>query len=245
MMKRNYRQIASKGLKTRVMEQHPLLRSHLPRTVWFSIDSLKRMLREYPTVFVKPDKGGGGAGIVRIRERSGNYEVCFRQVCRTLEGATLPFTVEKLLSPGRKYLLQQGIDLATVQSRPFDIRVLLQKPNRWTVSGMVAKVAGKGQFLTNHSQGGRPLQLEQALKKVDLPKKPERLKRVLERVSLLAAEVLEARFPGIKELGIDVGLDQQGKLWIFEVNTRPRFQMFRKIGRPEIYRRILMVHRRL
>ena len=33
--------------------------------------------------------------------------------------------------------------------------------------------------------------------------------------------ILEARFPGIGELGFDYGLDHEGKIWILEVNTRP------------------------
>lgn len=34
--------------------------------------------------------------------------------------------------------------------------------------------------------------------------------------------VLERRFPGIGQLGFDYGLDQNGRVWILEVNTRPQ-----------------------
>lgn len=246
--KRKYRQIASKGLKTRVMWQHPVLRSFLPGTTWYSKENLKKMLEIYPAVFVKPDRGGGGFGIIRIRERSRRrYEVCFRKNCRILEERDLHRTVEKLLFPYRKYLLQEGVDLATVKGRPFDIRVLLQKPgDGWIISGMVAKVAARDSFVTNHCKGGQPLELQKALKSLrGEGVHPERVIRELEKVSLLTAEVLDARFPGLKELGIDVGLDRSGKPWIFEVNTRPLFQMFRKIGSPVLYRRILRNHRRV
>lgn len=246
--KRKYRQIASKGLKTRVMWQHPALRSFLPGTAWYSKENLKKTLEIYPTVFIKPDKGGGGSGIIRVRERSRRrYEVCFRKNCRTVEEPNLHWTVEKLLFPSRKYLLQEGVELATIKGRPFDIRVLLQKPGtQWIISGMVAKVAARDSFVTNHCKGGQPLQLPKALeslKREGIP--PEWVLRELDKLSFLTAEVLEERFPGLKELGIDVGLDRYGKPWIFEVNTRPLFQMFRKIGNPVLYRRILRNHRRV
>jgi D-alanine-D-alanine ligase-like ATP-grasp enzyme len=69
--------------------------------------------------------------------------------------------------------------------------------------------------------------------------------RDLAKISYLTAEVLERRFPGLKELGIDVGLDWMGKPWIFEVNTRPYFRMFSKIRNPSMYRRIMNNHYRI
>ena len=38
----------------------------------------------------------------------------------------------------------------------------------------------------------------------------------------LSTQMLENRFPGIGQLGFDYGIDQNGKIWIFEVNTRPQ-----------------------
>ncbi|SMO68340.1 YheC/YheD family protein [Melghirimyces algeriensis] len=247
-MVRNYRQIASKALKNKVMEQHPLLRPYLPRTSWFSKEALDYWASRYPLLFIKPDKGGGGAGIIRIRRVNGKWELAFRRSVRIVSKQDLYPTVEKLLLPYRNYLVQEGIHLASVQGRPFDIRIMMQKPKgRWIVSGMVAKVAAHGRFVTNHCKGGRPFRLERILHMMESEGSPapQGLVQELEKVSLLTANVLESRFPGIKELGIDVALDQRGKIWILEVNTRPHFQMFRKIGKPILYQNILKFHRQL
>ncbi|EGK10352.1 YheC/YheD family protein [Kroppenstedtia eburnea] len=245
--KRKYRQIASKGMKHVVMWQHPHLRSCLPETVWYSEENIKKMLRQSPSVFVKPDKGGGGSGIIRIRKLAHRFEICFRKNCRMVEEGNLGRTVGKLLSPSRRYILQEGVELATIEGRPFDIRILLQKPgNRWVLSGMVAKVAARGRFVTNHCKGGQPMEMKKALQAMDGEGIfPEKIMRELAKISYLTADVLERRFPGLKELGIDVGLDGVGKPWIFEVNTRPYFRMFSKIENPSLYRRILNNHRRI
>lgn len=249
VMKRKlkYRQIASKAMKHVVMWKHPYLRSCLPATAWYSEENIKKMMMQFPTVFVKPDKGGGGSGIVRIRKLTHRFEVCFRKNCRMVEERNLGRTVEKLLSPSRRYILQEGVELATIKERPFDIRVLLQKPrDRWTLSGMVVKVAARGRFVTNHCKGGQPMEMKKALHAMDGEGiTPEKTIRELEKISYLTADVLERSFPGLKELGIDVGLDREGTPWIFEVNTRPFFRMFSKIGNPSVYRKILRNHQQI
>ncbi|PTM56867.1 YheC/YheD family protein [Desmospora activa] len=244
---RSYRQIASKGLKTKVMLEQPLLRPFIPHTLWFTKDGLKQMLEVFPTVFVKPDKGGGGAGIVRIQRITAGYRLCFRQKCRNVSREGVDRALSSLLLPHKQYLIQEGIDLATIDSRPFDVRVLLQKPgSRWVISGMIAKVAARRQFVTNHCKGGSPVALGQALERMEgVPVKPRQIIEELIRVSFLTAKVLDARFPGIRELGLDVGIDRQGRLHIFEVNTRPLFQMFRKIQVPGVYKKILHRHRQV
>ena len=66
---RRYQQIASKMLKTRVLQQDPFLRGTIPETLWYTRRNLEEMLERYGTVFVKPDKGGGGVGILRVEMR--------------------------------------------------------------------------------------------------------------------------------------------------------------------------------
>ena len=97
--KRKYRQIASKGLKHVVMWQHPHLRSCLPETIWYSEENIKKMLKQSPSVFVKPDKGGGGSGIIRVRKLIPRFEVCFRKNCRMVEERDLGRMVGRLLLP--------------------------------------------------------------------------------------------------------------------------------------------------
>ncbi|MDR6225407.1 YheC/YheD family protein [Desmospora profundinema] len=244
---RTYRQIASKGLKTKVMMEEPLLRPFIPHTAWLTKRGLYQMLGIFPTVFVKPDKGGGGAGIVRIQRTINGYQICFQKRCREVDRKGLYRDLESVLLPHKRYLMQEGVHLATIDSRPFDVRVLLQKPgHQWVISGMVAKLAAPRRFVTNHCKGGTPVALEQALERMKgIPAQPAHILEELKRVSLLTAQVLDTRFPGIRELGLDVGIDRRGRLQVIEVNTRPQFQMFSKIRVPGVYKKILQRHRQV
>jgi len=229
-----------------VLEQDPSLREMIPETEWYSRRNLEGMLERYDTVYVKPDKGGGGVGILRIEKRAADrFRVYFRTRSKEVDRRRLYTVVESCFSAEKRYLIQQGIDLALYRGSPFDLRILLQKPNRrWIVSGMVAKVAASGRFVTNYSRGGHPLPVETALAAVVRdPLEKERMIQELHRMAERVAGVLNARFSGIRELGIDVGMDRERRLWIFEVNTRPQFKMFSKIGRRDVFAKILKYHR--
>ncbi|GGE05780.1 hypothetical protein GCM10011571_03630 [Marinithermofilum abyssi] len=243
---RPYRQIASKSLKTRVMQKHPVLRLFLPKTVWYSEDALLQMLRMFSVVYIKPDKGGGGAGILRVEKKGERYQASYRRQTRFANEAELIPLLEQGMLPNKRYIIQQGIDVARIDGRPFDLRLLMQKPDQhWIFSGMIAKVAAKGFFVTNRCKGGKPMAVRRALEEVWGKNSPA-VQRIMEdcrRISMLTAEVLEQRFPGIRELGLDVGTDRNGRLWIFEVNTAPRFMLFRSIDDPHVYRNIMRRHR--
>lgn len=246
---RHYQQIASKLLKTRVLEKTESLRPFLPETRWYSSDTLKLMLKRYPIVYIKPDKGGGGGGILRVRKlEDDKYEVRFRACAKITTWSQLDGWLRSCFIAGKRYLIQQGINLATINGRPFDFRLLLQRPNKdWKLTGIVAKAAAPGRIVTNHCKGGKPVVAAEALLVAadgDL-NTVERWVKMLVWLGLGTADALHAKFTGLRELGIDVGLDKNGRFWIFEVNTRPQFQMFKKIGNRSMYRKIMQFHRKI
>jgi len=246
---RHYQQIASKLLKTRVLEKTESLRPFLPETRRYSTDALKQMLKRYPIVYVKPDKGGGGGGILRVRKRENDkYEIRFRTHTKTTTWSQLDAQLRSCFFAGKRYLVQQGIELATIDDRPFDFRLLLQRPNKdWKLTGIVAKAAAPGRIVTNHCKGGKPVDAAKALLTAadGEPKTVKRWVKVLVWLGTKTADALHVQFTGLRELGIDVGLDRNGRFWIFEVNTRPQFRMFKKIGDRSMYRKIMQFHRKI
>ncbi|BCU81722.1 hypothetical protein JIR001_15050 [Polycladomyces abyssicola] len=199
------------------------------------------MLDRYPTVFIKPDKGSRGRGIIRVELRQdGVYEVCHESTCKQVNKESLMDEITDMIRPSRSYNIQQGIDLADYKGRPFDIRVFMQKPkNDWQISGKVIRVAARGQFLTNYHKGGKAATLERVFSRV-LGDKDEVLQtqQAIDQISYATAKVLDARFPGIRQLGLDIALDKADRLWILEVNTSPAYYTFRKLRDKSMYREI-------
>lgn len=248
MKRARYQQIASKLLKTAVILNHPQLATYIPETRWYSKEVLLEMMEKYPTVYLKPDKGTGGGGIIRIRRWNHHrYEYQDLSKRRVVSLFQLFRILDQKLAKQR-YLIQQGIALASIRGCPFDIRVFLQKPHHeWLISGMAAKIAKPGKIVTNYCKGGQPYDIFKALY-LATSKNHEIAKKIfveLYYISKEIAKILNRRFWGLRELGIDLGIDQQLRIWIFEVNTNPNFQLFKKIGNQEMYHCIRRRHRLL
>lgn len=234
------RRVKGKLKKNNVMRKHPVLRRHLPETHRLRKGVLARMIKRYGTLFIKPDKGSQGVGIVRLRRRGRrkiliSWGLRHRQVKRRLVGQT----VRQILHAKKTYLVQQGIRLAKYRNRLVDIRVLMQKPNsNWRISGQVVRVAARGRFVTNYHQGARPKPLQKVLATIykGKPGKIQSTIRNIKNISVTTAKVLYRKFPGIRQLGIDLALDRGGRIWIIEANTNPGTMLFKSLKNKRMYR---------
>jgi hypothetical protein len=223
------------------------LRTYLPDTAKLTPRKLLQFLEKYPVVFLKPCFGGGGRGIMKLTMRSGKvrvhthtdrYEVAIDQIYSHM--------IRKI---GKKsYILQQGIDLMDLQGRQLDFRVVLLKPGKkWRYMGVMGKWAPSGQIVTNHCRGGSSIGLSQALKsslKLEELRQHE-LDAELREMGYRIAAALEASFPLITELGLDIGIDRSQRLWLIEANTRPQYNLFKDHADAGLYPQIQSVVRRL
>lgn len=241
-----YQQVASKALKTMVLLRNEQISPYIPETRCYNYQQLRQMLSRHSSVFIKPDKGGGGVGTVRVTKLgSQKLELHTLNRRRVIEPRNLPLYVKRCLNPKRHYIIQQGIDLGEINGRPFDLRVHLQKPlSNWQISGVCAKIAAPGKIVTNHCKGGLPVEAQKALYQVSAQKKQTNfLMRKIYNLSKEIAKTLNIFFPGLRELGIDLGVDKNLDIWIFEVNTRPDFKMFRVLADHHMYNQIRKTHR--
>ncbi|GJM71157.1 hypothetical protein HMSSN036_33730 [Paenibacillus macerans] len=56
--------------------------------------------------------------------------------------------------------------------------------------------------------------------------------QTIRHLSLRVPEYLESRFGRLAELGLDFGVDREGRVWILEVNSKPGRTSFFRIGDP-------------
>lgn len=128
----------------------------------------------------------------------------------------------------------------TIDRRPVDFRSLLyKKQGKWHYAGLMGKIAAAHRFTTNRCSGGRAVTLQQALDLSNLPlKDATTTEEQIRRFSMLVAEHMEASFPHITELGLDIALDVKGHIWLIEANTRPHYQLFRDHDNRSLYAEI-------
>ncbi|KEQ22694.1 YheC/YheD family protein [Paenibacillus tyrfis] len=238
--------IRSKMKKGIPLMSDPIISHHVPETNWFHASTLRRMLRAYSTLYIKPDIGRQGNGIIRIKKLAdAKCEIAYGGTTSWCSSKYVYDEVVKRMNPRKKYLIQQGIELATYRKRPFDVRLVLQKPlNRWQLTWISAKVAPKAtSIVTNIAKGAKDTKIIRTLKGIDQSLKPYKVLEELINVSYQVAQKLGSQFP-LTIVGLDMGIDKKGKVWFIEANTRPDFKGLRKFD-PVQYQRYLRAKKML
>jgi len=220
------------------LSNHPDTAPFIPETYLSpSIQRLKRMLEKHRMVYLKPSGGSLGLGIFRItyHPKEGYY-------CRFHHGNKNVlhrfYSLEKLIQHYfgksqnserfKKYLVQQGIRLIKYENRPVDFRVHMHKTgeNEWKVVAIGAKAAGFGSVTTHVRTGGSILSTETLLNSV-FGDQSSHVEQLIKDTAIIIAQTLEQHVNGpLGELGMDMGVDRYGQVWLFEVNSKPGRHIF-------------------
>lgn len=216
------RHVASKWLKSEVLKKHEGLARHMPAMCRYNRRNLKSWLNRYAFVVAKPIVGARGVGVVKVQKvgqaRYELHQATHKKVYTSWEAV---WCAMERVRKGRRYLLQQGIDLATVNGRKADYRVkLVKEGGRWKVTAVVARLAARGRFVTNLARGGQLMKGREALRH-SFPAQMKPKKDTMVGVARTCTFLLEKRYSGLSALGYDFGIDRRGDIWLFEVNTRP------------------------
>lgn len=205
---------------------------HVPKTRRLrSANTLTAMLNNHTSLYLKPEDGKAGKGIMRLKYRadttlpyrlqiqSGKKNVTYKAA--SMDRLWMRIGKEKGAS---RYIVQQAIELATHRGRPFDLRVLLQKNGRggWGVTGIGARLAGARSITTHVPRGGS---IEEPSSMLEGTFGTERAASILKSVPttalLIARQIERASQTTLGEMSMDLGVDENGGLWFFEANSRP------------------------
>lgn len=229
--------IQNKARMGAVLARDERVRPHIPETHPYRPGLLEAFLKAGRSAILKPRVGSVGKGLVRVVPLArGRAEVTGKKA-RVMSLAALRRRLAGRIST-RRYLLQEYLPLARCKGRPFDLRVPVQRDGsgEWRTPGMVAKVAARHPYLTNMAQGGRAIPGEAAIAAAfpaaDAP-------GVIERVRRLAVDVARAvarEHPHAADLGLDIGVDRDGRPWLIEVNTRDQRYTFHEAGMHDTFR---------
>ncbi|HQD89638.1 MAG TPA: YheC/YheD family protein [Syntrophomonadaceae bacterium] len=209
---------------------NPWLHKHLPETRPLTAENLEEMLKIYKIVYVKPSNGSLGLGIIRVTlDQKGNLNYVVHRSKRfrsVADNATDFMSRTRKIRADKPYIVQQGINIATYHGSPFDIRIIYQKNRHgeWQIGKKFARVAPKGSSVSNLSSGGKALPIKILMRamfrKADLI---EEKNRQIKEVCYQVAQTIEKTSQMIYgELGLDLGLDKSGHIWLIEVNSKPR-----------------------
>jgi UDP-N-acetylmuramoyl-tripeptide--D-alanyl-D-alanine ligase len=184
----------------------------IPSCEAVSVNQLFSMLETYPEIILKPSWGRQGESVVYITKDTVTDDVI----------AGLSEKIEQ-----ETCILQPYINCRTKAGEPYDFRLHVQKGRRgeWLCSGLYPRISPDGSIVCNISRGGYTCGLAEFLKRefgtgwIDMQKTLEIF--ALQLASHLD-EIQQSLYgEELDELGIDVGLDKNKKIHIYEVNWRP------------------------
>lgn len=240
------------------MKKHRLLagsgvRSAVPAARRFGRSALDAMLDRHRSVVIKPTGGSGGKGIRFVTALGdGRYRVRSGARAQVIRGRDALYRHLRGKAGGRRHLIQRKIPLATVDGRPFDVRVMVQRQRRgngksgggngsgWRVTAKLVRVAGPGYLITNTARsGGRVLPFSAALRRSNIRTGAGGLEGRINRLSLRAVRSLHAHCRALHTVGLDIGVDRSGRPWIIEANFTPSKSLFKRLKDQTLYRRIL------
>lgn len=209
-----------------MLKKSPELCPYLPETKLLQgVASLGEMLSRHGSVYLKPSGGSLGRGIMVVQEFQGGYLIkgCLHRAAPTLQEACQLILASK---SGGSYLIQQDLRLARYRGRLFDIRVLMQKTGagEWAVTKIFGRLAAEGGITSNLATGAATCDIYRVLSHIcGSEKGAARTVEEIKRLAFSIAACLD-RVSGLRlgELGLDLGIDGSQRLWIIEVNSKPR-----------------------
>lgn len=230
------------------MKQREYLRPYIPDTRKYSFEHLQEMIGLYDMIYIKPDHGTYGVGVMSAEVYTNDlepdivsqYKLRYGVHCNTYSTIDELHTAISDKIGHKLYLIQKGIYMLTYRRRKFDLRVLVQKtPNQnWETTGFIGRIAARGKIITNHHGGGEIMTIEDLLGPYLLPKEFVELYKEMKSIGVQTASALSRKYPNLKEIGLDLAIDEQFRPWILEVNTLPALFPFKTLQDKEIYKKI-------
>ncbi|MFS1511802.1 YheC/YheD family protein [Chengkuizengella sp. SCS-71B] len=217
-----------------LLKLDPFIKNVLPKTELYNIGTLNLWLNHQNELILKPISGSHGKGILHIKKNDHNHYIIQGRDKKNIpidvtyeQYSSLVNNIQQFIQ-NRKYVIQQYLQLKTKSNTSFDIRALVQKNGSgyWQFTGMAVRCGQPGSLTSNLHGGGLVKEVRPFLiNEYGEAKTLEIMNSIREIVEQLPT-VLETHFGRLSELGIDLGVDSLGKVWLLEANSKPGRSIF-------------------
>ncbi|WP_350344175.1 YheC/YheD family protein [Proteinivorax tanatarense] len=216
--------INNKLIKNEILSQHPIINNFLPKTTFLTSSTFQNFITSYPMVFCKPCKGVKEKKSFMVQKTKNNFKLQFQyRTISNLDRRDLWSQIVPFMSK-EPYIIQHGSDTPKVDNNSFIIKAIVQRPKSyWKVTGIAVSSS------TNEKKG---YSLKYVLDKLDISNDYQiSFKKLFTILAINSANQLYKYFPHISQLSLDIKLDTFFAPWIYEVNSLPKIDIFKKIDK--------------
>lgn len=195
----------------------------IPSAYCSSFSVVDDFLSNYDEVVIKPVFSRKGAGIYKVTKKSSdNYIIGHNQLQKEATYEELKaFYNDKIAD--KRHVIQKFIVSKTPLGHPFDCRVHLEKngEGKWEIARKHFRIGIGQKVISNTSQGGGVIEVDVFLKE-NFPDTVDEMIEKLDTAGIeIASKIEEIRETELSTMGLDVGIDKEGNLYLFEANSAP------------------------
>jgi len=200
---------------------------NIPHTFLYqSCQDVLDAVEKHGKVYIKPVLGLQGRKVMQVSKESLTYVFRYRDQGRNHEvRLDKPDDAAEFIKKSfiqNRYLVQQGIELLKYREQVIDFRCVVQKglSARWACKAIIGRCGEKGSVVSNISSGGTAYRVTEILEKVMPSSVVPSMEEKIRNFALEVCNALDEIGINCGDLGVDVGVDTQGCLWLIEINNR-------------------------
>lgn len=181
-------------------------------------------LDQYNKIVIKPLSGNKGKNVIFIERNEDKFKLISGVKHSTVNEEELVSLIESHIKE-KMFLVQPFILCKTKEGLPFDFRIHVQKNGlgEWETTLIYPRIGAKAGIVSNINSGGYTGKLDNFLER-EFGLDDYDIKMTLEHFALQFPKKFDDMYrSSLDELGIDIGIDKNKKLWIYEVNWRPGY----------------------
>lgn len=201
----------------------------IPSTELYYESQVDQLLQKFGNIVVKPTAGRQGKGIYFIQKQENAYLVKKHTEEKKMNEPGFSQFLQSIIKE-KRHILQPYINCRTFHGEPYDFRVHVQRDMeaKWVVTKIYPRIGNTNSILSNISRGGRTEDIERFLLN-EFPDVSTELLEILEETALELAEFINNSYKFMfDELGIDLAIDSNMKMWLYEINSRPQTRYHEK-----------------